>query len=171
MGKIFTKAISWLLLLGFLILSASMFTGCKSVKKLFEKKKESVSVLEKKDVQFDQKIEADLDIVHLDKSKSYSFVPLDPEKTSTVIHGTDTLNFTNARIEVNKKDLVTTTKDNSVVNTRKKDQTETEIEKKTKEVKRDTEKTGTSPALIWGGLLLLLILIIIWYLRKQITFF
>lgn len=170
MGKLPTRTISRVLIIAFLLLMACMFTGCKTVKKLFEKKKESVSLIEKKDVQFDEKIQTSLDVIRLDKSESYSFVPVDPGKKSTVIHGKDTLNFTNARIEVNKKDVVTETRDNSVSTTSNSDHSKTQLDKKSKIVKRDVEKTGTSPALIWGFLILLLIAAAVWYFKKQIPF-
>lgn len=170
MERLFKKGISWLLLLGFVVLMASMFTGCKSEKKIFEKKKETVSVLEKKDVEFDHKIETNLDILFLDKSKSYTYVPVDPEKPSRVVHGKDTLDFTNTRIEVNENDVSSKTKDNSVIHVSGSDKTETEIDSKQKQINEQVEKKGTSPALIWGGLLFLFLAGIIWYFRKYIPF-
>ena len=143
-----------------------MCSSCKTVKKIFEKEKQSVSVLQKNDVEFDQNIKTDLDIIHLDKSESFSMVPVDPHKPSRVIRGKDTLDFTNTRIEVHKNDVTTNTKDNSIVNTHKKDQSQKESNASTKQVKRDVEKKGMSPALIWGSLLFLFLAGLIWYFKK-----
>lgn len=170
MGRIFTRILAVFLLFGFLIIMAAMFTGCKSVNKAKEKKKESVSLVQKNDVQLEQEIQTDLEIIQVDKSKKLSFESLDPEKPSEVIHGRDTIKFKNAKVKVDLKDQSLSTVDRSSETRKEKDQSELDLQAENEQKNLDLEKKGTSPVLIWSLLILVLIILAVWYLDKRFRF-
>jgi LPXTG-motif cell wall-anchored protein len=149
---------------------ALLASGCRSKKKLVEKKVEKVSVLEKKDIKSAESIKADVSIISVSRNKKIKISPEDPQLPSRVIFGKDTLSLNNAKVEIEDSSASEKKEDKTESSSSSSDKSSSSASSETGEKKVDIEKTGVHSALIWGGLLLLLLVGAFFYFRKKIPF-
>lgn len=162
------------MLLAFICVMILMFVGCKSKLKLVEKKQETVSVLQSNDIKTAEEIKADVSTLLITNSQSFKATPIDKDRPMQFILGKDTVSVNNASIEIESRASSASKEDKTVSEKTKNDNSTTNTKSDTKEKTVDIKKTGTHPAFIWGGLLLILILIVLaasWsYLKKKLPF-
>jgi len=162
------------MLLAILCLLILMFTGCKSKLKLVEKKQETVSVLEINDIKTSEQVKSDISTLLITNSHSLKATPIDKDRPMQFISGKDTVSVTNASIEIEASASSESKEDKTVSEKSTSDQSTKKSESDSSEKTVDIKKTGTHPAFIWGGLLLILILIVLaasWsYLKKKLPF-
>jgi len=170
----FTKIFSRFLLLAFVCLMILMFTGCKSKLKLVEKKQETVSVLESNDIKTAEETIMDVETFILSSSQKITIKPNNNKLPARIIKGKDTLDIFNADVVIENNSSSETKKDKSNTEKSTSDKSTKKSESDSSEKTVDIKKTGTHPAFIWGGLLLILIVIVLaasWsYLKKKLPF-
>ncbi len=168
--KLNSKIVARILLVAFLILMILLFTGCKSTKKLVEKKQEKISVLEHKDIKTAEEIQLDVTIFKTSSSQKITITPKDPEKAARIIRGKDTTDIFNADVVIENNTSEEKKEDKGTTNRSTSDKSSKNSQSNSREKNIDLEKTGTHPAFIWGGLLLFLIILILLYLKNKIPF-
>lgn len=157
-----------------LVILSLLVGGCKSKKKLVEKKVAEVSVLQTNDIKTEEQIKADVKLYTVSSSEKITITPSNNDKPARVIKGKDTMDIFNARVVIENTSTSEKKEDNTITGRSSRDASTSSIDSSLKEKNIDIEKTGTHPALIWGGLLLLLILILLalarFYFKKKLPF-
>lgn len=157
-----------------LVILAILVGSCKSKKKLVDKKEKTVSELQSNDIKTEEEIKADVKLYTISSSEKITITPSNNDKPARVIKGKDTMDIFNAQVVIENNSASETREDKTVTGRSSSDQSSKETQSHSKEKNIDIEKTGTHPALIWGGLLLLLILIILaiarYYFKKKLPF-
>jgi hypothetical protein len=166
----FSKWIARLLLLVFVALSFLMFTSCKSRQKTVRKKTEKVSEIHQQDIKLEEKIKADVSTFRISEKDQVIITPMDNLKPVRVIKGKDTLQFSNAKIDINSSRNQEQIRDKSETEKSSREKSTSEKESELKEKDLDKEESGTSPALIWGLILAGLSIGAFFYFKKKIPF-
>ena len=83
-----------------LLILALLVGGCKSKKKLVEKKEETVSVLQSNDIKTEEQIKADVKLYTVSSSEKITITPSNNGKPARVIKGKDTMDIFNAQVVI-----------------------------------------------------------------------
>jgi FtsZ-interacting cell division protein ZipA len=152
------------------LVACLLFTSCKSREKTLRKKSEKVSELKQQDLEIREKIKADVSTFRISEKDQVIITPMDNEKSVQVIKGKDTLQFNNAKIDINssRDQEQITDKSETEKSSREKNVSEKESELQEKDL--DKKSTGTSPALIWGLIIAALVVGAFFYFKKKIPF-
>lgn len=158
------------LLFMFLALMVLMFAGCRSKKLTVDKKSESVSELKQNDIQTSEKSISGGNTLRLSDSREWSFEPEDSSQPSSVVYGTDTLRFINARIVVKKDQVKESSAETSEVEKTTKDKSTSEAILEKKEKLKDKKVKSAS----WGvnlgiivGIITIVIALFVHYKTKR----
>ena len=159
-----------ILLLFFLSPILLMFAGCKSRKKILDKKAEKVSELNQRDIETSEKIKADVSTFRISEKDQVIITPLDNEKPVQLIKGKDTLQFSNAKLDINSSRDQQKIHDKSDTEKSSREKESSEKESELKEKHLEKESSGTSPALIFGLIAAGLVVGAFFYFKKKIPF-
>lgn len=152
------------------ILSIAMMLmqSCGSRKVDLETQQKTVSELQQNDIKTNEKSIESSQLIRISSADQFTFESADPQKSSFVISGADTLEFKNAKIAINKtrsseqSEATKTTEKNTEDHSGKK--TESAEKKKTKK----TESTSPSWGLNIGIIIGIIVLILLGYFHFQI---
>lgn len=124
----------------------SVAIGCRSKKVVVDKKETSVNEITRKDFRTSESAKIQTETFILDETKSWQIMPVDSRISANVVYKGDTLQLSNAKLEVNTSHSQKRENQVKVVNKNSTDKSTGERQEESEEVHKDKNVRSTS----WG---------------------